>query len=146
MIRGDLPAAEYTTTIEEEIQRLRLTAPRVTPEHIESVIISKQFIQPSHSLLTLCVLKLRNGFNVMGESACVSKANFNLELGQRIALENAKSKIWALEGYALAERLHAEAVRNAKLGAGQGLAQEQGISHGSQEERMAQGQIGGAPK
>ncbi|WP_409050126.1 Gp49 family protein [Sphaerotilus sp.] len=62
------------------------------------------------SLLTFCVLILRNGFTVTGESACASPANFNAEIGRRIARENAVAKIWALMGYALRQRLHQQAL------------------------------------
>ncbi len=57
--------------------------------------------------LTVCVLTLRNGFLVTGESSCVSAANFDEELGRKIARDNAKDKVWELEGYALRERLTA---------------------------------------
>jgi hypothetical protein len=57
------------------------------------------------SLLTFCVLLLKNGFTVTGESACVSTENFDAELGRRIAREHAIEKLWPLMGYALAEKL-----------------------------------------
>ena len=56
-------------------------------------------------LLTFCVLVLRNGFTVTGESACASPENFDAEIGRKIARENAKQKLWPLMGYALKERL-----------------------------------------
>lgn len=56
-------------------------------------------------LLTFCVVVLRNGFTVTGESACASSANFNAEIGRRVARENAIAKIWPLMGYALREQL-----------------------------------------
>ena len=49
-------------------------------------------------LLTFCVLVLRNGFTVTGESACASPENFNAEIGRRIARENAINKVWPLAG------------------------------------------------
>lgn len=58
--------------------------------------------------LTFCVLVLRNGFTVTGESACASPENFDAEIGRRIARENAVQKIWPLLGFALKERLHTE--------------------------------------
>lgn len=90
-----------TETVEQEISRKKLTAPRITPERINAVIAGEYFHVPPGTTLTLCVLTLANGFTVVGESACASPANFDAELGERIARENAKSKIWALEGYAL---------------------------------------------
>ena len=59
-------------------------------------------------LLTFCVLVLRNGFTVTGESACASPENFDAELGRKIARQNAVSKMWPLMGYALKEKLHNE--------------------------------------
>ena len=56
--------------------------------------------------VTVCCLSLENGFTVVGESACASPANFDEELGRKIARQNAREKIWALEGYALRQKLH----------------------------------------
>jgi len=56
-------------------------------------------------LLTICVLVLRNGFTVTGESACASPENFNPDIGRRIARENAVQKMWPLMGYALKDKL-----------------------------------------
>lgn len=57
------------------------------------------------SLLTFCVLVLRNGFTVTGESACASPENFDAELGRKIARQNAVSKVWPLMGYELRSKL-----------------------------------------
>lgn len=111
--------------IEQEIQEKGKTAPRVTPEHIESVISECHYINvgesvqagwpdksamdacsPALNLLTICVLVLKNGFTVTGESACASPENFDAEIGRKIARENAVSKIWMLEGYLLKQSLH----------------------------------------
>jgi Phage protein (N4 Gp49/phage Sf6 gene 66) family len=91
--------------IELEIQAKGLTAPRVTPEMIDSAIASETYHVFESSCLTVCCLTLRNGFTVTGESACASPANFDAELGRKIARGHARDKIWALEGYALKERL-----------------------------------------
>lgn len=116
--------------IEQEIQAKGKTAPRITPDHIESLIRSEHFFtaaqgdhqakeddlldnpQPyvestpdSLHLLTFCVLVLKNGFTVTGESACASPENFDAEIGRKIARQNAVNKIWLLEGYLLKQRL-----------------------------------------
>lgn len=93
-------------TIEEEIIAKNLTAPRVTPESLDAVIVDEQFYVFPNTTFTICLLTLKNGFTVAGESACASPENFNLEIGQKIAKENAKNKIWALEGYLLKENLY----------------------------------------
>lgn len=112
-------------TIEAEIQAKGLTAPRVTPADIEANIVKEvyftaaegiagaaldrskplQIINTEHTLLTFCVLTLRNGFTVTGESACASPENFDADVGRKIALQNAVNKIWPLMGYALRSRL-----------------------------------------
>jgi len=60
----------------------------------------------SHSLLTFCVITLKNGFTVTGELACASPENFDAELGCKIARQNAVNKIWPLEGYLLKNKIH----------------------------------------
>ena len=92
--------------IEKEIQDKGLTAPRVTPALIELKIIKEQYHIFEGSTFTSCLLTLANGFNVHGESACASPENFDLELGKKIARDNAKNKIWMLEGYLLREKLN----------------------------------------
>lgn len=108
-------------TIEQEIQAKGLTAPRVTPADIEANIASEHYFTAqdgvngavSHgavqvralNLLTFCVLVLKNGFTVTGESACASPENFDAELGRKIARQNAVQKMWPLLGYALRNKL-----------------------------------------
>lgn len=92
--------------IEKEIQAKGLNAPRLTPAMIDAAIRSVQFWNPpTHTTLTVCVMKLRNGFTVIGESAAASPENFDREVGCKIASENAHKQIWQLEGYLLRERL-----------------------------------------
>jgi hypothetical protein len=91
--------------VENEIIAKGLTAPRVTIEAVNSRIRSADFHVFPGSQLTVCCLTLVNGFTVTGESACASPENFNAELGRKIAYDNARNKIWMLEGYLLKERL-----------------------------------------
>ena len=86
------------------LNRYNLNAPRVTPNDIESIIADAQFHKLT-DVLTVCVLTLRNGFTVTGESACASPENYNQEIGEGIALTNAKDKLWMLEGYLLKETI-----------------------------------------
>ena len=91
--------------IEKEIQEKGLTAPRLTPEKIDNTIVSEIYHVFDGSQLTVCCMTLKNGFTVTGESACASPENFNAEIGMKIARENARNKIWALEGYLLKQKL-----------------------------------------
>ena len=120
--------------IEQEIKAKGLNAPRVTPADIEANIAAEIYstgldcaaeaagdargvfnrikpdvdltvVNDSLRLLTFCVLVLRNGHTVTGESACASPENFDSEIGRKIARDNAVNKIWPLMGYALKEKL-----------------------------------------
>lgn len=92
-------------TIEKEIQDKGLNAPRLRPEDIDAVIVSETYTVLPSGKAMVCELILRNGFSVRGESACVSKANFNEEIGRKISYEDARNKVWMLEGYLLQERI-----------------------------------------
>ena len=121
--------------IEQEIKDKGLTAPRVTPADVEANIASEHYFTADQGarhafldalagnntfnpnsflplntelcLLTFCVLVLKNGFTVTGESACASPENFDAELGRKIARQNAMQKIWPLMGYELRSKLAA---------------------------------------
>lgn len=91
--------------IEAEIQAKGLNAPRLSPAHIDSVIVGEDYHVFPGTTLTVCMLKLCNGFTVTGESAAASPENFDADLGRKIARDNARNKIWAFEGYLLRQRL-----------------------------------------
>lgn len=117
--------------VEQMIQDAGKTAPRVKPADIEAEIASEHYftalqgarmevidymdklgqvpqpqpLEPALGLLTFCVLVLRNGFTVTGESACASPENFDAQIGRKIARDNAKAKIWPLLGFRLRDKL-----------------------------------------
>jgi Phage protein (N4 Gp49/phage Sf6 gene 66) family len=110
--------------IEQQIQAKGKTAARVTPADIEASIAIEHYFTAADgykgatgldpagviggrplSLLTFCVLVLRNGFTVTGESACASPENFDAEIGRNVARANAINKIWPLLGYELKTKL-----------------------------------------
>jgi len=118
--------------IEQEIRAKGLTAPRVTSADIEANIVSEHYFTAREGragaleaetyvgrerpvkdnsdlapldLLTFCVLVLRNGFTVTGESACASPENFDAEVGRKVARANAVNKVWPLMGYELKSKL-----------------------------------------
>lgn len=93
--------------VEAEIVEKGLTAARITPADIDAAIVGEDYHVFDGTTLTACCLKLKNGFTVLGESACASPQNFDAELGRKIARANAREKIWALEGYALRNKLAA---------------------------------------
>jgi len=97
------------TAIEAEIQAKGLTAPRVTPADLEANISHTEIVKhvsPSGQVLRWAVITTRNGFAVAGRpSASASSENDNQEIGERIAVENAKSELWPLMGYQLRTQL-----------------------------------------
>lgn len=118
--------------IEKLIKAEGATAPRVTPDHIESVIASEHYFTAKDGvdgafsnactqeiqglspdplrLLTFCVLVLKNGFTVSGESACASPENFRPNIGREAARRAAVNKLWMLEGYLLKQQLYNDEV------------------------------------
>lgn len=116
--------------IEQEIKAVGAdVAPRITPADIEANIASEHYFTAAAGadsdegvntfhiksdlandpleLLTFCVLVLKNGFTVTGESACASPENFNAEIGRKIARDKAIDKVWPLLGFRLRDRLSA---------------------------------------
>lgn len=112
-----------------------MNAPRVTLDDIEEEIVSQHYFTAYDGrsgaiaagtyvgrewpapqdrdldrlhCLTFCVLVLRNGFTVTGESACASPENFDAEIGRKVARQKAVEKIWPLLGFRLRDRLGGE--------------------------------------
>lgn len=102
-------AGHDEAAIEKEIQDKGLNAPRLNPQHIDNTIKSEAYHVFPGTTMTVCMLVLQNGFSVIGESAAASPENFDEAIGRKIARDNARNKIWALEGYLLRSKLAAAA-------------------------------------
>lgn len=95
-------------------------APRVSLSDIEAAIAARYDftadkavggvapVVPPLKLLSICILVMRNGFMIIGKSAPASPANFNAELGAKLAYEDAVRQVWPLMGFALRDRLARE--------------------------------------
>lgn len=110
-------------SIEQEIRQKGLEAPRITPKDVEDVIASETYFTAAEGflghawantldargikppapleLVTICVLTLRNGYTIVGTSACASPENFDAAIGRKVARQNATQQIWPLLGYVL---------------------------------------------
>lgn len=95
------------TDTEAQRQAKGLTAPRLTTNEVEATITGEAYHVFPDTTTTVCCLTLRNAFTVIGHSACVSPTNFDAEIGRQVARTDAVRQIWALEGYALRNRLTA---------------------------------------
>src|SRR5690554_5527607 len=91
--------------VEDKINEKGLNAPRLTPKDIDDTIVAGQYHVFPGTTVTVCVLTLRNGFTVVGHSACASPENFDEEVGRDIARKNAREQVWQLEGYLLRDKL-----------------------------------------
>ena len=109
-----MPSQKKDQEIEYEIQNKNLNAPRLTPAHIDSQIKEIRYHRVDGTTTTICSLILMNGFVVNGESACASLENFDADLGKRIAFDNARDKIWIIEGYLLKQKLYEKEQLNAR--------------------------------
>jgi hypothetical protein len=97
--------------VSEQELAARAVAPRVTLEQVRLAVTEREFIR--RGMLTICVLTLYNGFTVTGESACASPDNYNEDIGDRLAFEDAERKVWPLLGFKLKDKLHAESIPSA---------------------------------
>lgn len=112
------------TELQREIAEKASIGPRVTPADVEAEIVSEHYFTAEEgvlgatgrvafdppattalALLTFCVLVLRNGFTVTGESACASPENFDSDIGRKVARQNAINKVWPLLGFRLRDAL-----------------------------------------
>lgn len=102
--------------IEQAIQDKGLTAPRITKDHIDAMLRDRlhyRFEHPVGTTSTFCHAYLDGQFYLTsGHSACVSLDNFDKEMGQDIAMRNAREqagkRLWELEGYRLFMQLNGE--------------------------------------
>lgn len=82
-----------------------LPGEKITADAIKARIVEVKF----HKLgptLTHCAIHMDNGFIATGESACVDPANYNRDVGERLAYDQAFNKLWPLFGFMLAEARH----------------------------------------
>lgn len=102
---------QQDSNIEVMIQEKGLTALRITPSDIDDAIKNVQYYIFPETQLTVCCITLQNGFNLTGESACASPENFDKEIGEKIAFDMARNKIWTLEGYLLKQKLYEQEIK-----------------------------------
>lgn len=71
---------------------------KLTQEGINNAIINIEYKKMGKKTM-ICCLTLQNGFEVIGKAHCQNDNEFDESIGQDIALEDAKNKVWELEGY-----------------------------------------------
>lgn len=114
-----IEASPAESSIEAEIVAKGLTAPRVTPDQIDAMMARVVYRHVGFEGTTSIIVAafLDSEFYLgCGHSACVSKANFDPDIGFKIAKVSAeklaRDKLWELEGYFLRRNLPANATLN----------------------------------
>ena len=100
-----------------------MSEPRtITPSDIEGYVKSEHYfnahdavslnkdgeriaVPEELTLLTFCVIVLKNGFTLTGISACADPRKYNEEIGKKLARADALNKAWPLMGYVLRSQL-----------------------------------------
>lgn len=106
--KNDVTDSSEEQRIEDMIQAKDLNAPRVRPQDLDNAIdplVAVQYHVFPGSSTTVCLLTLKNGYTVTGESACASPENFDVEVGREVAYKDARNKLWPLLGFLLKDRL-----------------------------------------
>lgn len=81
-------------------ENLRTNAPSISQEMVDD-FIQETWTQTLGDKCTVVRAKLRNGFEIVESSACVSAENYDEKLGHEICMEKIKDKVWLLLGFLL---------------------------------------------
>lgn len=79
---------------------------KLTMGDILDTVVKADYWRLGETTTTVCQLTLKNGFSVIGQSACIDPSEFNKSIGEKVAWDNALEKVWELEGYLLQQRRH----------------------------------------
>ncbi len=106
VLGGELLEPASDGELEKAVEALPNPAPRLTMEHIQRTIVDEIYTRIEGTLTTVCTLKLRNGYTVVGvNNGPVSPENFDQKIACEYAYKGAVNQIWTLEGYLLKEFL-----------------------------------------
>ena len=74
-------------------------------EKLESLVERVYYHRIPNTTVTICAITLKNGFTVVGDSACIDPENCDQTIGHQVTYKNAFEKIWQLEGYRIKSQL-----------------------------------------
>ena len=86
-------------------KNLRTNAPSISQEMVEGFISGIE-VKTMGDKCTVVRATLRNGFEIVESSACVSAENYDEKLGADICLKKIKDKVWFLLGFLLQTAVH----------------------------------------
>lgn len=71
----------------------------LTKDDLKALVVKEYYHRIPDSTVTVCAITLKNGFVVVGDSACIDPRKFDEEIGRQVAFDDAIEKVWELEGY-----------------------------------------------
>ena len=84
---------------------LNTDKPSIGQEMVDDFIAHTE-VQTLGDKTTVVRAVLRNGFELVESSSCVSKENYSEELGAQICMKKIKDKVWFLLGFLLQTAVH----------------------------------------
>lgn len=87
-----------TMSFLDNIFSRKAKASHLAEEEIESMIESKEFIK-LWVKTTVCLVTLKNGFEIVTYSSCIVPENYNQEIWEHLSYKKAIDRIRELEGY-----------------------------------------------
>lgn len=79
---------------------LRTKKPSISQKMVDDFIVAKE-VSTLGDKVTVVRATLRNGFELVESSACVSPENYDEKLGAKICMEKIEDKVWFLLGFLL---------------------------------------------
>lgn len=109
MLNESLQAAEKECAEGRTAPRISLNdiVGAIRDTHYTTADLALGIVDWDLAILTLCILKMKNGFIVIGKSAPMSRENFNAELGKKLAYEDCVRQLWPLMAFAAKEKVNA---------------------------------------
>ena len=86
-------------------EKLKTTAPSISQQMVDDFIVSRE-VTTMGGKTTVVRAVLRNGFEIVESSACVSQENYDEAMGAEICTKKIKDKVWMLLGFLLQTAVH----------------------------------------
>jgi hypothetical protein len=79
------------------------TEAMITKKRIDDAIEASdvQYYVFPGTTVTVCCIELPYGYCLVGHSDCAHPDNFDVEIGRKLARDQATGQLWSLEGYRL---------------------------------------------
>ena len=85
--------------------KLKTEAPSISQQMVDD-FIAETWTTTMGDKTTVVRAMLRNGFEIVESSACVSAENYDENMGREICLRKIKDKVWFLLGFLLQTAVH----------------------------------------